>query len=223
MSALSEALPLSLSAAFYPPAILVLILLLASERPRRLVFTYLAGASLIVVACGVAFLGLLAGTGTTQQDVPSASAGVEIALGVLLLAFGAWAWARRDRPPAAPRPDGEPSRLTRWSHRATSSARWAFVLGIVMYLPSPLYLAAIKAIADSGDTSASKLTAVLICAACVLLFVEVPAIALLLQPDGLERRLQALHGWLAANGWRLLAALAAAAGAYALVKGIAAL
>lgn len=92
-----------------------------------------------------------------------------------------------------------------------------------MYLPSPLYLAAIKAIADSGDTSASKLTAVLICAACVLLFVEVPAIALLLQPDGLERRLQALHGWLAANGWRLLAALAAAAGAYALVKGIAAL
>jgi hypothetical protein len=223
MSALSEAVPLALSAAFYPPAILVLILLLASDHPRRLVYSYFAGAALIVVSVGVVFLGVLAGSGATTQDSSSASAGVEIALGVLLVALSIWAWARRDRPPAEPDENAEASRLAQWSHRATTSARWAFVLGIVMYLPSPLYLAAIKAIADSGDSTASQLTAVLICAACVMLFVEIPAIALLLRPDGLQKRLEHMRDWLGRNGWRLLAVLALIAGIYALAKGIAAL
>ncbi|HMS60944.1 MAG TPA: GAP family protein [Solirubrobacteraceae bacterium] len=223
MSALSEAVPLPPGAPFHPPAILVLILLLASEHPRRLVFAYLAGAALIVFGVGVVFLGVLAGTGATEQDSSSASAGVQIALGLLLLALSAWAWARRDRPPAEPDEDAGASRLSQWSARATTSARWAFVLGIAMYLPSPMYLAAIKAIADSGDPTASKLTAVLICGACVLLFVEIPAIALLLRPDGLQRRLEQMRDWLAHNGWRLLAVLAALAGVYALVKGLAAL
>lgn len=223
MSALSEAVPLALSAAFYPPAILVLILLLASEHPRRLVFSYFAGAALIVVSVGVVVVTFLDGAGATTQDSSSVSAGIQIALGLLLLALSAWAWARRDRPPAEPDPDTEAGRIAQWSARATASARWAFALGIVMYLPSPMYLAALKAIADSGDSSASKLTAVLICAACVMLFVEIPALALLLRPDGLQRRLEAMRDWIAVNGWRLLAVLAGIAGVYAVIKGVAAL
>jgi hypothetical protein len=52
MSALPQALPLALTAAFYPPAILVVILLLTGDHPRRLVLAYLAGAALIVVPVG---------------------------------------------------------------------------------------------------------------------------------------------------------------------------
>jgi hypothetical protein len=222
MSALSEAVPLALSAAFYPPAIIVLIVLLASEHPRRLVYAYLAGAALIVFGVGVVFLGVLAGTSTTQQDSTSRSAGVDIAIGVLLLALSAWAWARRDRPPAEPDPNADAGRVAQWSAKATASAKWAFVLGIVMYLPSPMYLAAIKAIADSGDPTSSQITAVLICGVCVMLFVEIPAIALLLRPDGLQRRLEAARDWMSRNGWRLLAALAGVAGVYVLIKGISA-
>ena len=220
MSALSEALPLALSAAFYPPAIIVLILLLASEHPRRLVYAYFAGAALIVFGVGIVFLSVLAGTNTTTQDSAPRSAGVDIALGVLLLLLSAWAWARRDRPPAEPDPNAEAGKVAQWSARATASAKWAFVLGIVMYLPSPMYLAAIKAIADSGDSTSSQITAVLICGVCVMLFVEIPAIALLLRPDGLQRRLEAARDWMSRNGWRLLAVLAAVAGLYVLIKGI---
>lgn len=220
MSALSEALPLALSAAFYPPAIIVLILLLASEHPRRLVYAYFAGAALIVFGVGIVFLGVLAGTDTTTQDSAPRSAGVDIALGVLLLLLSAWAWARRDRPPAEPDPNAEAGKVAQWSARATASAKWAFVLGIVMYLPSPMYLAAIKAIADSGDSTSSQITAVLICGVCVMLFVEIPAIALLLRPDGLQRRLESARDWMSRNGWRLLALLAAIAGVYVLIKGI---
>src|SRR4029077_14986236 len=40
VDALSEALPLALSAAIYPPALLVLLLLLTGDHPRRLVLAY---------------------------------------------------------------------------------------------------------------------------------------------------------------------------------------
>src|SRR3954466_10610991 len=88
MDALSEALPLALSASIYPPALLVLILLLTGEHPRRLVFAYFAGAALIVVSAGLIALAVLKGTGATSQSSQSASGGVEIAVGLLLLVLG---------------------------------------------------------------------------------------------------------------------------------------
>ena len=110
----------------------------------------------------------------------------------------------------------EDSRLTRISRRATASVKWAFVLGLVMYLPSPLYLAAIKAVADSDDSTASQLLAVLICALCVMVFVEIPAIFLVVRPEGLKATLERFTAWLAANSWALLAVLAAVAGVWLL-------
>jgi hypothetical protein len=74
MSALSEAVPLALAAAFSPPAMLVVILLLTGDHPRRLVLAYLIGAALVVGIVGVGGLFLLTGTGETQQDGKSASA-----------------------------------------------------------------------------------------------------------------------------------------------------
>ncbi len=219
MSALPQALPLALAAAFYPPAILILILLLTGEHPRRLVLAYFAGAATIVVSVGVVFLFVLTGSGATEQDSPSASAGVDIVLGLLLLVLAAWAWRRRRRPPAERDEPAQDSRLKRISKRATTSMKWAYVLGIVMYLPSPFYLAAIKAVADSGDSDGSQLLAVLICGAAVMLFVEIPAIVLLVRPDGLKAQLEKFDAWLSRNGWALLAVLAAAAGVWLLVSG----
>ncbi len=89
-----------------------------------------------------------------------------------------------------------------------------------MYLPSPFYLAAIKEVADSGDSDGSKLLAILICAVCVMLFVEVPAIALLLRPDGVKASLERFQAYLGRNAWTLLAVLAAVAGALLLISGI---
>ena len=60
MSGLSQAVPLALAAAIYPPAILVCALLLTGDRPRLLVSAYLAGAALVVVAVGLAGLVLAA-------------------------------------------------------------------------------------------------------------------------------------------------------------------
>ena len=222
MSALSEAVPLALAAAFYPPAILVVILLLTGEHPRRLVLGYLAGAVLIVGTVGVGGLFLATGTGATEQDNNTASASVDLALGIALLLLAAWAWHRRLRPAKEPDEQAEDGRLTRISRRATASVKWAFVLGLLMYLPSPLYLAAIKAVADSDDSTASQLLAVLICALCVMVFVEIPAIFLFVRPEGLKATLERFTAWLSANSWALLAVFAAVAGVWLLSTAISA-
>jgi hypothetical protein len=62
--------------------------------------------------------------------------------------------------------------------------------------------------------------AVLICALAVLLFVEIPLIALFVRPDAVASGLQRAHAWLGRNGWTLIAALALISGGYAIAKGI---
>jgi MYXO-CTERM domain-containing protein len=225
MSALSSALPLALSAALYPPALLVLLLLLAGKHPRRLVAAYFAGAALLTVSAGLLGLALLKGAGLTTQDSSTASGWVYIVIGLLLLALAAWAWRRRARPPQEkPKDAGAPrGRIADWSRRATTSQKWAFVLGVAMFLPSPLYLLAIKDIADSGASTSSNVLAVLICALAVMLFVEIPLVALFIRPAGVAAKLARVESWLKRNGWSIASILALAAAIYAIVEGIDAL
>ncbi len=216
VTALAEALPLALAAAVYPPALLVLLLLTGGPRPRPLVGAYFAGAALLTVGAGLVGLAVADGARLSVQHSRHASAATYIALGLLLLPVAAWAWRRGRRPPR----ERAPGRIAEWSQRAAASRGWAFVLGLLMYLPSPLYLLAIKAIADSGDSSASNVLAVLVCALCVLLFVEVPLVALYVRPAAVTGSLRRVHDWLVGNSWNLASACALAGAVYALVKGV---
>ena len=227
MSALQSALPLALSAALYPPALLVLVLLLTGDHPRRLVVAYFLGAALMVVSAGLIALAVLNTSGATSQNSTTASGSVDLALGAGLLVLAAWAWRRWKGMPdvdaAEDAPEAGTGRIATLSARATESQKWAFVLGLAMFLPSPMYLLGVKDIAESGDSTSSNVLAVLICAAAVLLFVEIPLIAMFVRPDGVSAAIGRFHHWLKRNGWRLTAILAAAAGIYAIVKGIDAL
>jgi Sap, sulfolipid-1-addressing protein len=225
MNALPQALPLALSAAFYPPALLVLLLLLTGKHPRRLVVAYFVGAAMLTISAGLAALALLTQAGVTTQESSTASGWLYIAVGVLLLALSRWAWRRKAREPTESRNHSGASqgRIAEWSRRATTSQKWAFILGLVMFLPSPLYLLAVKEIADSGDSSSSNVLAVLICAVAVMLFVEIPLVAMFVRPDGVAAGIERFHRWLRRNGWSFAAGLALIAGVSAIVQGIDAL
>ena len=221
MSALPEALPLALAAALYPPALLVLLLLVGGERPRSLVVSYFAGAAFVTVTVALLGIVLLEQVGVDRGHSRIGSAWTDIVLGLLLLLAGVLLWRRRDRQPASPSPRTSGGRFARWSARATTRRGSAIALGIAMYLPSPLYLLALKTIADSDDATAGKVTAALICAVCVLLFVEVPLVGLLVRPEATSARLRSAHGWLVSHSWTLAALLALAAGTAAIVRGVA--
>lgn len=221
MNALPEAIPLALAAAVNPPAILALILLLSGKHPQRLVLGFLAGAATAVIGIGLIGLLALTASGATGGDSRSASAGADLVLGLALVGLSAWAWRRRAHPP--PEPDGadDPGRLARLSDRAARSVRWAFALGLIMYLFSPAYFAAVKAIAYSDSSTTGQLLAVLISAACTLLLVEIPAVWLLVRPDGVRATLERIRDWLATHSWTVVAVVAAAAGAWLLLNALA--
>ena len=134
---------------------------------------------------------------------------------------GAAARAEPDKP--AGDEEHQQGRIAQWSQRATTSQKWSFVLGIAMFLPSPLYLLAVQEIANSGSSTSSNVVAVLICAMAVLIFVEVTVLALVIRPGSVAAGLEATQAWLARNGWTLGAIVAFAAAAYAFVEGINAL
>jgi len=110
-------LPLALSAAVYPPALLVLLLLLTGEHPRRLVLAYYAGAAILTISAGLIALAILKATGVNDQSSTTASGSFDIVLGVLLLARAPSAWRRRARGPEETPKDagGASGRIAKWS------------------------------------------------------------------------------------------------------------
>jgi Sap, sulfolipid-1-addressing protein len=215
-------LPLAVSAGIYPPALLVLLLLLTGEHPRGLVLAYYAGAAILTVSAGLIVFAGLKATGVNDQGSTTASGSFDIILGVLLLALAAWAWQRRARDPDEAPGDAREARgrIATWSRRATTKRKWALVLGLVMFLPSPLYILAVKDIADSHTSTPSDVLAVLICAIAVMLFIEIPLVAMFVRPAGVAAGLERSHGWLKRNGWTLAAVFSLIGGVYGIVKGI---
>jgi Sap, sulfolipid-1-addressing protein len=208
-----QALALALAASIYPPAVAGVIALGRGSQVRSRVFAFVGAAAIVTYASGTLMLFILSGLGATGPSHRTPSAALDLALGVLLIGL-AVRLHRKQRNPAKP---GSPSKIERY----LQSRRMAFVLGITLYvLPSPIYIGAVKAIADAKLSTSSELLALAATVAVMLWLIELPMLMLVLVPHRASSALERINVWFTQHG-RLLAVLAcAAAGVYLAVKGL---
>jgi len=221
----TEALVLALAASIYPPAVAAVIALGRGEDVRPRVFVFVLASLLVTYAVGALILYALVELGATGSHHLTPGAGVDIALGVLLLLLALRLYRRRSRRTTAKsrahageeHPNGERSKIERY----LESRRLAFVLGIVLYvLPSPIYIGAVKAVADANTSTTAELTALVVVVAIMLWMIELPMLMLLAFPVRATDTLEAINLWFARNGRTVAILVAAAAGVYLIAKGI---
>jgi Sap, sulfolipid-1-addressing protein len=213
----AQALELALAASIYPPAVLAVIALGRGPQLRTRVLAFVLAAALITYAMGVLMLFVLDEIGATGPHHWTPSGAFDLALGAALI--GLAVYLRRKRPDAstAKTPDG-PSKIERY----LESRRLAFVLGLTLYvLPSPIYVAAVKTIADAGLSTDSELLALFATVAVMLWLIEVPMLMLLAVPDRAAGVLERANLWFTEHGRLLGVIVSAGAGAYLIVKGLA--
>jgi hypothetical protein len=217
-----NALALAFGASIYPPAVAAVIALGRGPQLRSRVFAFVAAAFLVTYVSGTIMLVLLEELGATSPSHLTASAGLDLVLGVLLIALAVCLFVKRRKPGSGG---------TASQHSATSkidrylkSRRLAALLGVTLYVvPSPIYIGAVKAIADAKLSTASELLDLLVVVAVMLWMVELPMLCLLLAPEPAEHALEQTNRWFARHGRTIAVIASAAAGGYLLIKGVAGL
>lgn len=214
----SQALALALAASIYPPAVAAVIALGRGAEVRSRVFAFVFAAGLVTYSVGALILYALVGLGATGSHHLTPGAAVDVALGVLLMLLALRLHRRRPDPAAEGAPaSATPSKIERY----LESRRLAFVLGIVLYvLPSPIYIGAVKAIADANLSTSGELAALAGVVAVMLWMVELPMLMLLVVPDRAASTLERINLWFARHGRSLAIVAAAGVGVYLIVKGL---
>jgi hypothetical protein len=182
------------------------------DRPLlRYAFAYLAGAALAESAASAVVLLSFGAAGFTRKT-PNRSGWFYVGIGVLMLAFSAVIVIRSRRRPKKSK--DEDKRI----HEGRVAV--ALGLGVVMWLPSPTYLAALKQINDAHSGWALTTLYAGVAVILVLWILEIPIIFFLLFREPARHHLGTANGWIKQHGRTLLAVLTAIGGVAILLKGI---
>ena len=206
----SYGIALALLSGLWPVGLAAMVAYL-NRPPLRFAIAYLAGAAIVEGTCTALFLTALSVANVTPEE-NTRDGSVTLALGVLMIAFAAWVWRLPPRPPRAVDAGGE--------RRRSPSPFAALAVGLLMWLPSPTYLAGLKQISDAGlSTTATALYGCL-AVLCVLWIIEIPLILFVVRREATQRHLVQVDRWTRENGRALLVGLTGAIGVVLAVQGI---
>jgi hypothetical protein len=214
---------LAFFAALNPKLLAVDLLLIENRRPRMMFLCLLAGG--LGMAVGIGFLDVFVLQADAVKAQGSASAGLDLALGVpllvlgMLLATGRLHRRRRITPGSAHngRPKGEG-----WAQRVLREPRFglAVLIGAVVGTPGASYITALHQLVTSTSATATQAIAVVIFAVIEFALVIVPYAFLELRPESTRRQLKVTQGWIAGHARQLIAIGLIVAGAYMTVTGL---
>ena len=158
----------------------------------------------------------------------SVSAGVDLGLGLLLLAAGALLAAGRvhgRRKTPVPAGDGQPDKQEKkdgWAQRVLSEPRLglAMLVGAVIGIPGASYLAALHNLVTGKSSTASQVIAVIIFVIIDFALIIIPFAFLELRPEATRARLKHTQDWLLSHALQLMATIALLLGAYLTISGL---
>lgn len=220
---------LAFIAAANPKLLALDLLLIENRRPRAMFVSILAGGIATGVTIGLIDVLVVHGDAVARQRKPSA--GVDLALGLILLVIGglimtgllARVWARR--PQSAKRAAKKQQKLENpqdsWAVRVLREPRLgiAALIGVVCGLPGASYLTALHNLKVGKYSTATQVVAVLVFVIIEFLLIIIPWLLLELRPAQTADRLRHAQAWLAGHVMALCSWVCLLLGVYLTVSG----
>ena len=219
----AEFFALAFLSALNPKLLALDLALIGNRRPRAMFLCLLAGC--LTVALTVGLLDVLVFHADAINRQASISAGVDVALGLFLLAAGALlATGRLHGPPRAPVPAGDqlPEKKSSWAQRLLAEPRLmlAVLVGAVIGIPGASYLIALHNLVTGKASTATQVIAVVIFVIIDFLLIIIPFAFLQLRPEATKARLKHSQDWLLSHAPQLMAIVALLLGTYLAVSGL---
>ena len=219
----AELLALAVFAALNPKLLAIDLLLIENRRPRAMFLCLLLGG--MTVALTIGLLDVLTVHADAIKSQGTVSAGVDLALGLLLLAVGGLLatgrlHGRRQAPVQAG--NRQPRKRDGWARRVLSEPRLglAMLVGALVGIPGASYLTALHKLVTGKSSTATQVVAVAVFVLIEFSLIIIPFAFLELRPEATKERLKHTQDWLLSHALQLMAAIALLLGAYLAVSGL---
>ena len=219
---------LAFTAALNPKLLALDLLLIENRRPRAMFACILAGGLGVAIAIGLVDVLFVHADAVKSQG--KISAGVDLALGLVLLALGVLlltGMLPRRRKAAAPAGDRAPGKMKKekgegWAQRSLRQPRLglAVFIGVLVGLPGASYIAALHNLIAGKYGTTTMVAAVIVFAIIEFLLIIIPWALLELRPEGTTAMLRKSQAWLGSHARQLLAWIAAILGAYLAISAL---
>jgi hypothetical protein len=225
----AEFFALAFTAALNPKLLALDLLLIENRRPRAMFLCLLLGGMTVALTIGLLDVLTVHADAITSQG--KVSAGVDLALGLLLLALGALlATGRLHHRQRTPVPAGtgppqkpeKPEKKDSWAQRLLAEPRLglAMLVGALIGLPGASYIAALHNLAAGKYSTATRVAAVVVFVIIDYLLIIIPFAFLELRPEATKAFLKRAQDWLLAHALQLMAGIALILGAYLTISAL---
>jgi hypothetical protein len=222
----AEFFALAFLSALNPKLLALDLLLIENRRPRAMFLCLLLGG--MTVAATIGLLDVLVFHAGAIKAQGKVSAGVDLAVGLLLLAVGGLLATGRlhgRRKAPVPAGDGPPEKKEKkdgWAQRVLSEPRpgLAMLVGAVIGIPGATYLTALHNLVTGKSPTAIQVLAVVIFVIIDFLLIIIPFAFLELRPEATKALLKHSQDWLLSHALQLMATIAVLLGAYLAVSGL---
>ena len=222
----AEFFALAFLSALNPKLLAIDLLLIENRRPRMMFLCLLLGG--LAVALTVGWLDVLVFHADAIKAQRSVSAGVDLALGLLLLAAGALLATGRlhgRRKAPVPAGDGQPEKKEKkdgWAQRVLAEPRLglAMLVGALIGIPGASYLTALHLLVTGTSSTATQVLAVVLFVIIDFLLILIPFAFLELRPQATKALLKHTQDWLLGHALQLMATIALLLGAYLTVSAL---